>query len=62
MFTAGVVCLKLPETGNMPMPETLEDLEVKPKVVKVAALSDDKVKLLEGDILENERELDEINA
>ena len=55
-FTAGVFSTRLPETANQPMPETLDDLDVVGYDVKVTSLSDDKVRLLEDDIIEKQKE------
>ena len=54
-FSAGLISLRLPETANQPMPETMEDLERKDEM-RITPLSEDKVKLLESDILQHEKE------
>ena len=60
-FTAGLAAFKLPETVNKPMPETFDDLDLKEdrSKVKVVPLSEDKVKLMEGDILERQKDLED---
>lgn len=59
--SAGAISYLLPETVRRPMPETLSDLDsdTQVKVREVTTLSEDKVKLLEGDILQKEKEVDD---
>jgi len=62
-FTAGLAATRLPETAGQVMPETIEDLQNNNDdslVVKVQPLSEDKVKLLEEDILQEEKILEEM--
>ena len=47
---------------QLPTPETLDDLELKVTLAKIVPLSEDKVKLLEGDILEKEQEIIDDNV
>ena len=58
-FTAGLLCLRLPETANQPMPETIEDIRKhsRHRVIghkSKALFSEDRVQLIEGEIAANE--------
>ncbi|ELU07976.1 hypothetical protein CAPTEDRAFT_127727 [Capitella teleta] len=53
-FLAALVSMRLPETANVPMPETIDDLD-RPRssereTILGAAITEDKLKLLEGEI------------
>lgn len=63
-FLAGIVCLKLPETMGVPMPETVENLEIsrngtvshklKTLDVEPPNISEEKLKLLQDEIENNQ--------
>ena len=54
---AGLISTRLPETANVPMPETLDDLNTRSRRGSGSrsssdeAITEDKLKLLEGEIM-----------
>ena len=67
MFISGIIALRLPETRGKRMPETIQDLydlagqgqiggQMSNKEVTVREISEDKVRLLQDQMEENEGE------
>jgi hypothetical protein len=66
-FLAAILSIRLPETANVPMPETIDDLDNPSKsfqshTVVSAAITEDKLKLLEGEIDSLQYEDSEMHA
>ena len=67
-FLAAILSMRLPETANVPMPETIDDLDQamsrssQGHTISNVVITEDKLKLLEGEIEGLQYENEQLHA